>query len=304
MDPYCAGALSTFIVQDSKETDIIVHDKYCSFVQLCKIRDMYSPTSTVVQSVSYDFFRIPKLNYDFNPLLISDYTEQEKWNYITGVIDMGADIFKENDEIILTIFSTPEYLKVFRDFVGIPALLNGQELTYTSTNVIDLMGKIKGCSKYPLFVQFLYSTIKFPKCIVYKNSPEAIIPSKTRFSDVGYDIHIIKEYKVLNKTTILYDTGISLKIPPKYYVEIIPRSSLTKSGYILTNSVGIIDRSYQGNLLISLTQITPDAIFIKFPFKCCQLILRKQEYMDFIDSENTDTFIETTRKDLGFGSTG
>ena len=73
--------------------------------------------------------------------------------------------------------------------------------------------------------------------------------------------------KKINSKTTLYDTGICLDIPVGYYVEIVPRSSIVKSGYMLSNSIGIIDCSYKGNLYVGLTKICDDAIEIEYPFK-------------------------------------
>jgi len=85
-----------------------------------------------------------------------------------------------------------------------------------------------------------------------------------------------------------------------YYIEIVPRSSLSKSGYMLANSVGIIDSSYRGNIYIALIKIDDDAEEIQFPFRCCQFVVRKQYDMTFIQKDEFDT---THRADGGFGST-
>ena len=58
----------------------------------------------------------------------------------------------------------------------------------------------------------------------------------------------------------MYDTGIQVKPQYGYYFEIVPRSSLSKSGYILANSIGIIDPSYSGNLYIVLIKIDDNLV--------------------------------------------
>ena len=72
------------------------------------------------------------------------------------------------------------------------------------------------------------------------------------------------------------------------------------AGYILSNNIGIIDCSYKGNLYICLTKVSHDAIDITFPFKCCQLILKKQYFPQF---KITNELYKTKRNDGGFGST-
>jgi len=140
----------------------------------------------------------------------------------------------------------------------------------------------------------------FPICRVIKTDEDAIIPGKTNESDVGYDLTIIKKVKDLTSNVALYDTGIKMILPNKFYGEIVPRSSLSKSGYMLANNVGIIDRSYTGNLYIALAKINFEMPDIVLPFRCCQLILRHQYYMKI---EETSEQTETTRGQGGFGST-
>ncbi len=43
----------------------------------------------------------------------------------------------------------------------------------------------------------------------------------------------------------------------------ITKSSLSNSGYMLSNSVGLIDSSYRGTLKVTLTKIANDAEDIK-----------------------------------------
>jgi dUTP pyrophosphatase len=128
----------------------------------------------------------------------------------------------------------------------------------------------------------------------------AVLPTKGTPYSIGYDLTAISEYKKLSPLTTLYDTGIKVKPPTGYYVEILPRSSLSKTGYMLSNSVGVIDPDYTGTLLIALTKIDQSMPDLQLPFTKCQLILRKTE--DFIIRE-VDHIENTERGEGGFGST-
>ena len=141
-----------------------------------------------------------------------------------------------------------------------------------------------------------------PTIKVYKSHKDAVIPAKAFEEDVGYDLTIISKIKDFNSKTSLYDTGIKIEVDEGYYTEIVPRSSISKFGYILANNVGIIDNHYRGNLMIALTKIADDASEIQFPFKCCQLIIKKQIFANLY--EITDNNLSSTvRNDGGFGST-
>ena len=84
------------------------------------------------------------------------------------------------------------------------------------------------------------------KCNFVQIDPKAIIPTKTHDSDVGYDLSILKKKKDLNETTALYHTGLQATIlEDEFYLEIVPRSSISKSGYIMANSFGVIDSSFR-----------------------------------------------------------
>lgn len=119
-----------------------------------------------------------------------------------------------------------------------------------------------------------------------RDSMDVPIPKRGTPYSVGWDLAAIKVHKKLNDTTTLYDTGIKVIPPAGYYTEIIPRSSLSKTGYMLANSVGIIDCDYRENLLIALTKIDKNSPELELPFTRCQLVLRKAEYftMDEIDN--------------------
>ena len=72
------------------------------------------------------------------------------------------------------------------------------------------------------------------------NNENAVIPLKAHPSDIGYDLTAISLVKKLTEQTSLFDTGLAMTPPIGYYFEIIARSSISKTGYILSNSIGII----------------------------------------------------------------
>lgn len=134
-----------------------------------------------------------------------------------------------------------------------------------------------------------------------RTHPDAVLPTRANPSDIGLDLVAIKEHKVLNNGVILFDTGIAISPPNGYYVEILPRSSMSKSGWILANSIGTIDPTYTGNLLIALARVNLDAPVPKLPFCLCQMVLRKAEYAEM---EEVKELNDTVRGDGCFGSTG
>jgi deoxyuridine 5'-triphosphate nucleotidohydrolase len=208
-----------------------------------------------------------------------------------------------NSKLNLTAFA--EFFQIPHTFINI---FNLVQLTYANVNIIDLLGIIyknkEVLVKEKAYTDFLTLLNNERPALKYiKIDPIAVTPTKAHFSDVGYDVSILGLHKVLvtNKeipVTALYRTGIKLDIPMGYYVELVPRSSISKSGYVLANSIGIIDCSYKGELLVALTKINGEAE-IEYPFKCCQLIMRKQIFPDMIEINEMQS---TTRSEGGFGS--
>lgn len=129
----------------------------------------------------------------------------------------------------------------------------------------------------------------------------AILPTKAYDTDVGYDLTIISKVKDFSDKISMFDTGLSI-VPTcnDYYVEILPRSSFSKTGYILANSVGIIDPTYTGTLKVVLMKVDDSLPNITLPFKGFQLVVRKVERSEMIVVESLE---ETARGDGGFGST-
>jgi dUTP pyrophosphatase len=137
----------------------------------------------------------------------------------------------------------------------------------------------------------------------FLDDPEAKVPTKGTEYSIGYDLTAIKVHSKIGSRTTLYDTGLIIQPPEGYYTEIIPRSSISKTGYMLSNSIGMIDWDYRGRLLIALTKVDDSLPDLEVPFTRCQLVLRKAEYY-FPKVVSSKEELETTaRGEGGFGST-
>jgi dUTP pyrophosphatase len=319
-DPYLLGCLVNFSFGHI-EGIFDVFDDLTSLQLLYQVNDLYRQTLThtpeIVQSLqisskiffgaSNGFKCIYGEHIQSLPFLPYK-NQQENWKYITGIIDMCSKLEIRDSDIFLDIYSeSEELLNCVHSFAQIPGTVqssdqNKYRLTYQSTNVIDLFGYLVDSFKRFELNHLIQRKRVLPVCRFVRKDPQAIVPFKSRLSDVGYDLSVIRKHKDLTSNTALYDSGIALDIPFKYYVEIVPRSSLSKSGYTLANSIGIIDPGYKGNLYVALTRTDPEAPEITFPFRCCQLIFRKQVYVDLV--ETVEELKESVRKDGGYGSTG
>lgn len=228
------------------------------------------------------------------------------WHFIRGYFECSGSI-----ELQPPTCSMP-FDETIQRYVTIPSRRWNHVIEFRGTNAVDFLGKIyeerNAChtehhfNMYMSLLQPRQALFQLPECHIYKTCPEAVLPCKGKTSDVGYDISIIRKEKQLLEHVALYDTGIKVQVQNGMYAEIVPRSSLSKSGYMLANSIGIIDPSYTGRILVALVKIDTNAPEIQFPFRCCQLIFRRQVHCDMV--EVAQDFEQTVRSEGGFGSTG
>lgn len=130
---------------------------------------------------------------------------------------------------------------------------------------------------------------------------DAVPPFKAGANEVGYDITLIEKVKEIDSYTIMYDTGIIVKPPDGYYLEIVPRSSIIKSGWMLANSVGIIDPTYRDTLKVVLKRVQRSQPEVVLPNRLCQLIIRP--ILNDFQVVEVKT-LDVTERTGGFGSTG
>lgn len=229
-------------------------------------------------------------------------------DYLRGCFEGGGAF----DEGAVSLYNAPLVTDIL-DKLGIAYTRNlGVEaLTLPHANAYDLLGQIYGGS-FPAkhnhitakYMQYVDHVGGFIKCKVWRTDPDAVVPFKTRPSDVGYDLVAIKKHKQLTNTTVLLDTGIKIQVELGYYAEIVPRSSISKTGYMLANNTGIIDPGYTGNLYIALIKVDQSAPDIELPFRGCQLIIRKQHHAQIEVMDDVSELASTGRGEGGFGSTG
>jgi deoxyuridine 5'-triphosphate nucleotidohydrolase len=238
---------------------------------------------------------------------LNEFTDKEKREYMRGIYEFNYLKYKscDNDIKIKKSGMMKNNYQELMDYLNIPYIITSDEdnneyiLIKYGCNTLDFLGLLYyGIDNTLSFNETNYN-YTLPRCCVIRVDENAIMPTKAHWSDVGFDLSIIKKIKDLNSRTILYDTGLKIQLDFGYYAEIVPRSSISKTGYILANNIGIIDNSYRGNLMIALTKIADDAIEIEYPFKCCQLIIRKQV---LVGMEEVGKLENTMRQEGGFGS--
>jgi dUTP pyrophosphatase len=83
---------------------------------------------------------------------------------------------------------------------------------------------------------------------------EAVIPQYAKAGDAGMDLTATEKSYDANGNTV-YNLGIALEIPEGFVGLIFPRSSNSKQDLLLSNSVGVIDSGYRGELMVKYKRI-------------------------------------------------
>ena len=152
------------------------------------------------------------------------------------------------------------------------------------------------------------------KVKVKKLNPSAIVPTYAKAGDAGMDLAATS---IISDTPeqITYGLGIALEIPQGFVGLVFPRSSIRKTGLQLSNSVGVIDSGYRGELQATfnkifggdrfydetkLTEVTSND-FYKVGDRVAQIMIIPHPVIEF---EEADELSDTERGDGGFGSTG
>ena len=128
-------------------------------------------------------------------------------------------------------------------------------------------------------------------------------PVKTHEDDSGADLFIYKEAK-REGCVVYYHTGLAFEPPPNKHILIYPRSSLSKTDWWLANSVGVVDNTYRGEVLLAFRTYPA-------PFEPRPLTLPGRYVQMFVEDipqsakfVPVDSLAETIRGSGGFGSTG
>ena len=142
----------------------------------------------------------------------------------------------------------------------------------------------------------------------------AQIPSYAKDGDAGMDLiatSIISE----TPSQITYGLGIALEIPKGFVGLVFPRSSIRKTRLQLSNSVGVIDSGYRGELQATFNKVfggdrfydetknTQDTSndFYKVGDRIAQIIIIPYPQIQF---EEVNELSDSDRGEGGFGSTG
>lgn len=128
------------------------------------------------------------------------------------------------------------------------------------------------------------------------------LPRYAHEGDAGIDLRIKHDVTLEPGQRANVGTGVAVEIPQGCVGLVFPRSGLaTKFGITLSNSVGVIDSGYRGEIGASLINTSDETTTLDAGTRVCQLVV-----MPYVPCElvAVDELSETERGANGFGSTG
>ncbi len=141
-------------------------------------------------------------------------------------------------------------------------------------------------------------TVKFKKLV-----PEAQPPKFGKPGDAGADLVATSVDSSTREGQIVYGTGLAVEIPEGMVGLVFPRSSIRDKDLVLSNSVGVIDSGYRGEIMATFNlknPWSPDNVY-KVGDRIAQLVIVP---VPLIRYEEVDELSDSERGTGGHGSTG
>ena len=139
------------------------------------------------------------------------------------------------------------------------------------------------------------------KVKIKKVHPDAVKPKYAKENDAGMDLVATS---IISNTTfqITYGIGLAMEIPDGMVGLIFPRSSIRNTELMLSNSVGVIDAGYRGELQATFNKLNGlDSISYNVGDRVAQIVIVPHPIVQFVE---VDELSESKRGSGGFGSTG
>ena len=139
--------------------------------------------------------------------------------------------------------------------------------------------------------------IQFKKLV-----PTAQKPKFGKPGDAGADL-VATSIDFSRDHQLVYGTGLAVEIPEGMVGLIFPRSSVRNTDLTMSNSVGVIDSGYRGEIMVTfnLKKTLPEAEIYVLGDRIAQLVIMP---VPLIQYKEVDELSETQRGTDGHGSTG
>ena len=119
--------------------------------------------------------------------------------------------------------------------------------------------------------------------------------------DAGLDLYVLEDMTFSPKETKVIKLGISCQPEDGVAYFLMPRSSISKTPLRMSNSIGLIDGGYRGEIMACCDNIKDAEYSIKEGQRLFQIVSANCAEIDYAIKDDLDY---STRGSGGFGSTG
>ena len=135
-----------------------------------------------------------------------------------------------------------------------------------------------------------------------KLDEKAVKPKFGKPGDAGADL-VATSVDFSRKNQVVYGTGLAVEIPEGMVGLVFPRSSVRNYDLSMSNSVGVIDSGYRGEIMVTFNILNLHTVENSYQIgdRIAQLIIMPVPLAKYVEVEELS---ETQRGQQGHGSTG
>lgn len=131
---------------------------------------------------------------------------------------------------------------------------------------------------------------------------ENCMPERQHAWDAGLDLKASKTIMLAPDETYNMGLGVGVEVPEGMVAYVIPRSSIgVKTPLRMSNSIGVIDAGYTGEIHACYTNMSTNSYVIHEGDRIAQLVVQD---IHLPEIEVVDELADSERGDGAFGSTG
>lgn len=139
-------------------------------------------------------------------------------------------------------------------------------------------------------------TIKFKRL-----HPDAVTPKQGSEWAAGFDITAISRKWLPDEACYEYGTGLAIEVPKGFAALLFPRSSIFRVPLQLSNSVGVIDADYRGEIKAKFRRTDGGEPLYQPGNRIGQLVIIPIPSVQYIEAKELSP---SKRGTNGYGSTG
>ena len=140
---------------------------------------------------------------------------------------------------------------------------------------------------------------------VKKLKDNAVVPKRATSGSAGADLYacITESVTIAPGQLVKIPTGIAIELADSSLAAFLfARSGLgVKHGITLSNSVGVVDSDYRGEICVGLCNVSGEPYTIQPDERVAQMVIMPVVCAEFVEAEELGT---TVRGEGGFGSSG